>query len=174
MLKGKRVRLRALEREDVERCHRWLNDEVVTKYLGWRDPLSMVEEERWFEEQSSDKSRLVLAIEVEGNHIGNIGLHDIDFRNGKATIGIIIGEKGEWGKGYGSEAMCVLLRYAFEDLRLHRVGSFVLVENMRSIRCLEKSGFVREGMRRGVIFRFGRHLDAILFGILRDEFRKGD
>lgn len=171
MLRGERIALRALEREDLPRCHRWFNDEEVTRYLARNDPLSMAVEERWFEEMVTDKSRLVLAIEdEEGNHIGNIGLHDIDLRNGTTTIGIVIGEKDMWGKGYGPEAMRLLLRYAFGDLRLYRVGSFVFDENLPSIRCHEKCNFVREGVRRGVLFRCGKHHDAILFGILRDEF----
>jgi len=173
MLRGERVTLRALEREDLESCHRWFNDEEVTKYLLRNDPLPMVEEEKWFEEMVADKSRLVFAIEDEGGqHIGNVGFHDIDFRNGKATIGIVIGEKDRWDKGYGSEAIRVLLRYAFKELRLYRVGSSAFAENLRSIRCQEKCGFVREGVRRGAIFRSGEHQDVILFGILRDEFRE--
>lgn len=175
MLRGRRVTLRALEREDLPRCHRWFNDEEVTKYLLRNDPLSMVEEEGWFEEMVADKSRLVLAIEDEkGNHIGNIGLREIDFRNGKATIGITIGEKDCWGKGYGPEAVRLLLKYVFEELRLYRVESAAFAENQRSIRLHEKCGFVREGVRRGVYFRNGRHSDLVLFGILADEFHKGD
>lgn len=173
MLRGERVTLRALEREDLERCHRWFNDEEVTKYLLRNDPLPMVEEEKWFEEMVADKPRLNLAIEdEEGNHIGNIGFHSIDFRNGTAEIGIVIGEKDRWGKGYGPEAVRLLLKYAFEELRLYRVGSAAFVENLRSIRCQEKCGFVKEGVRRGAIFRSGEHQDVILFGILRDEFRR--
>lgn len=171
MLKGKRVTLRALEREDLPNCHRWLNDEEVTRHLGRNDPLSMVEEEQWFEKQVTDKANLVFAIEDEdGNYIGNISLHKIDFRNGTAEIGIVIGEKDAWGKGYGPEATLVLLRYAFEDLRLHRVRSAAFAENLRSIRCQEKCGFVREGVRREAIFRFGRWHDLTLFGILAEEF----
>lgn len=175
MLRGERVVLRALERGDLEKCHRWFNDEEVTKYLLRNDPLSMVDEERWFEEMVADKSRLVLAIEDEnGDLIGDIGFHNIDFRNGTAEIGIVIGEKDKWGKGYGPEAVRLLLKYAFEELRLHRVGSHVFSKNLRSIRLHEKCGFVREGVRRELLFRGGKYCDAILFGILRDEFCKGD
>lgn len=175
MLRGERVVLRALEREDLPRCHKWFNDEEVTRYLRRGDPRSMDEEERWFEKQDADKSNLVFGIEDEnGNLIGDIGLHNIDFRNGTAELGIVIGEKDKWDRGYGSEAIRVLLRYAFEELRLYHVEASVFVENRRSIRCLEKCGFVKEGVRRGLFFRSGKHHDAILFGILRVEFCGGD
>jgi RimJ/RimL family protein N-acetyltransferase len=174
MLQGERVTLRALERSDLERCYRWINDEDVTRYLYVHGPMSMAQEEQWLEGQRDDDRSLPLAIVDEnGRHIGNIGLDSIDYRNGCATIGILIGEKDMWGKGYGTEAMLLLLTYAFDHLRLHRVNSAALAENARSIRMHEKCGFVREGVRRQVIFRFGRWIDVVLFGILAEEFKEG-
>ncbi|MCJ7668410.1 MAG: GNAT family N-acetyltransferase [Anaerolineae bacterium] len=80
-------------------------------------------EERWFERHLNDEKSRIFAIETEkGVHIGNIGLHEIDYKDGKATLGIMIGEKGHWDQGYGTAAICTLLRFAFQELNLHRVS----------------------------------------------------
>ena len=87
MISGKRVRLRAIERGDIPTFLKWLNDPQVHRCLGRTPfPLSFAEEERWFERQLNDEKSRIFAIETEkGVHIGNIGLHEIDYRNGKAT-----------------------------------------------------------------------------------------
>jgi len=97
-----------------------------------------VGEERWFERQLNDEKSRIFAIETEkGVHIGNIGLHEIVYKDGKATLGIMIGEKGYWGQGYGSDALKALLRFAFEELNLHRLYLSVFDFNKRAIRCYE-------------------------------------
>lgn len=124
MISGKRVRLRAIERGDIPTFLKWLNDLEVQRYLGRTPfPLSFAEEERWFERHLNDEKSRIFAIETEkGVHIGNIGLHEIDYKDGKATLGIMIGEKGYWDQGYGTAAICTLLRFAFQELNLHRVS----------------------------------------------------
>ena len=114
------------------------------------------------------------AIETEkGVHIGNIGLHEIDYKDGKATLGIMIGEKGCWDQGYGTDAVRALLRFAFQELNLHRVSLEVFDFNERAIRCYEKCGFRKEGVLRESVFRSGRYQNEILMSILRQEF-EGD
>ncbi|HIC94740.1 MAG TPA: N-acetyltransferase, partial [Anaerolineae bacterium] len=110
MILGKKTRLRAIERDDIPRFVKWLNDPEVRQYLVMYMPLSMAEEEKWFERQLEDQNSKIFAIETEeGVHIGNIGLHDIDWKNRRAVLGIFIGEKGYWGRGYGSDAIGALL-----------------------------------------------------------------
>ncbi|MFQ6000848.1 MAG: GNAT family N-acetyltransferase [Anaerolineae bacterium] len=131
-------------------------------------------EERWFERQLTDEKSRIFAIETEkGVHIGNIGLHEIDHKDGKATLGIVIGEKGYWDQGYGTDAIKALLRFAFEELNLHRLYLSVFDFNKRAIRCYEKCGFRQEGVLRESLFRAGRYQNEILMGILRQEF-EGD
>ena len=174
MIYGKGLRLRAIEREDVPRFLRWFNDPEVRRYLTMYRPLSRAEEERWVESLLSRRDDIVLAIEVrEGNswvHIGNIGLHRIDWVNRVAKLGIVIGERDYWGKGYGTEATRTMLRYAFLELGLNRVELEVFDFNERAIRYYEKAGFVREGVRRKALYRDGDYHDVILMGILRSEF----
>jgi len=168
--------LRAIEREDVPRFVRWFNDPEVRQFLTMYRPLSRAEEERWVESLASRREDVVLAIEVRAGdqwvHIGNVGLHRIDWKNRTATLGIVIGEREYWGKGYGTEAVRTMLRYAFEELGLNRVELETYSFNPRAIRCYEKAGFKREGVRRQALYRNGKFHDVILMGILRDEFEE--
>lgn len=175
MISGKRVRLRAIERGDIPTFLKWLNDPQVQRYLGRTPfPLSFAEEEKWFERQLNDEKSRIFAIETEkGVHIGNIGLHEIGYKDGKAALGIMIGEKGYWGQGYGSDAIKALLRFAFEELNLHRLYLSVFDFNKQAIRCYEKCGFRQEGIVRESVFRHRRYQNEILMGILRHEF-EGD
>lgn len=175
MISGKRVRLRAIERGDIPTFLKWLNDPQVQRYPGRTPfPLSFAEEERWFERQLNDEKSRIFAIETEkGVRIGNIGLQEIDYKDGKATLGIMIGEKGYWGQGYGSDAIKALLRFAFEELNLHHLYLSVFDFNKRAIRCYEKCGFRQEGIVRESVFRHRRYQNEILMGILRHEF-EGD
>ena len=177
MIYGEGVRLRAIEREDIDRFVRWFNDPEVRRYLLMYEPMSRAKEERWFEERLSRKDDLLLAIEVrEGDswvHIGNMGLHRIDWKNRVATLGIVIGEKEYWGKGYGTEAVRTMLRYAFHELGLNRVELETYSFNPRAQRCYQKAGFVREGVRRQALYRDGEFHDVITMGILRSEFEEG-
>lgn len=177
MIYGEGLRLRAIEREDIPRFVRWFNDPEVRRFLTMYRPLSRAQEERWVESLLSRKDDIVLAIEVqEGDHwlhIGNVGLHRIDWKNRVATLGIVIGEKGYWGRGYGTEAVRAMLRYAFGELGMNRVELETYSFNPRAQRCYEKAGFRREGVRRQALFRDGRFHDVIIMGILREEFEEG-
>lgn len=171
MIEGKKTRLRAIERTDIPTFVRWFNDPEVRYYLQMYMPLSMAEEEKWFERQLEDRDNKVFAIETaEGIHIGNCGLDCIDWRNGNAELGIVIGEKDYWGKGYGSDAITTLLRFAFHEMGLHRIYLRVDDDNERGIRCYERCGFWREGILREAVLREGRYHDHLVMGILRDEF----
>lgn len=173
MLEGKLVKLRALEPGDSERAYTWINDREVTRYLAARYPLSHADEERWLERVSTnDFSRGVsLAIETkEGEHIGNIGLEDLRPEDRKAALGILIGEKAYWSKGYGEDAIVTLLRFAFHEMNLHRVWLHTSEFNERAIACYRKCGFQEEGRLREHVFTDGRYWDALVMAILRHEF----
>jgi len=174
MLIGDRVRLRAIEREDIPTFVRWFNDPEVRQYLLMYEPMSKAKEERWFEAYLDRKDDFMFAIEAligeEWTHIGNLGLHRVDWKNGTCTFGIALGEKAHWGKGYGTEATRLVLRFAFGELNLHRVELEVYDFNRRAIRSYEKAGFRHEGIRRQALYRNGRYHDVHLMGILHEEF----
>jgi RimJ/RimL family protein N-acetyltransferase len=102
--------------------------------------------------------------------LGTIMLMHVNYTHGDGMVGIGIGKREEWGKGYGSDAMNVILRFAFQELNLHRVSLLTLGSNTRAIRSYEKCGFVHEGRMRGAEHRGGARDDVIVMGIVRDEW----
>jgi RimJ/RimL family protein N-acetyltransferase len=170
-MKGERVILRPLERGDLERCVRWINDPDVTRYLGKTFPFSFYQEEKWFEKMSEDKNTKIFAIEVDGTHIGTIGLHDMNRKDNNVDLGILIGEKEYWGKGCGTDAIKTLLRFVFHQMNFHRVYLTVYDFNKRAIRCYEKCGFKTEVVMRQWYFADGEYHDTHLMGILEEEFK---
>jgi diamine N-acetyltransferase len=174
MIYGDGVRLRAVEREDIPTFVRWFNDPEVLDFILMYRPMSLAGEERWFEGLADRENDFLFAIEAlideRWVHIGNAGLHNVDWKNSQATFGIALGEKQVWGQGYGTKATKTMLHYAFEELNLHRVELEVFAYNARAIRCYEKAGFRHEGTRRQSHFHNGRYHDAYRMGILREEF----
>jgi RimJ/RimL family protein N-acetyltransferase len=109
---------------------------------------------------------------LEGNHlIGFIGLEGEMFPHGESFVGIGIGEREFWSKGYGSDAMRVILRFAFQELNLRRVALVTFEYNPRAIRSYEKAGFVFEGRVREYLLREGRRWDLIFMGVLREQWQ---
>ena len=178
MLYGEKTRLRAIEREDIPAFLRWFNDPEVRQGLAMFGPMGKAAEESWVESLASRHDDFVFAVEasdVDPNgsqrwvHIGNVGLHSVDWRNRHCIFGIALGEKAYWGKGYGTDATRTILRFAFLELNLHRVELEVYAYNARAIRTYEKAGFRHEGTRRQSLFRDGRYHDAHIMAVLADD-----
>jgi diamine N-acetyltransferase len=168
---GRRIQLRAIERSDIPTFLRWLNDPEVIKNLLLYLPLSQAQEEQWFEDYLCDTSRHIFGIEKEdGKLIGNVALEGINWKDRHAELGIVIGEKDCWDKGYGTDAVHALLGFAFREMNLHRVFLRVFEDNVRAIRCYEKCGFQHEGRLREAEFSAGCYRDELLMGVLRSEF----
>lgn len=174
MIRGSKTRLRTLERDDLPHFVRWINDPETRRFMVARYPLSLVEEEKWWEGFLERKNDHIFAIEAQdGTYIGNIGLHDLDWENRRAQLGIIIGEKAYWGKGYGSDAIRAMIGWAFNYLNLNRISLSVYAYNERAIRCYRKCGFQHEGTMRQARYTDGQYHDELVMGVLRDEFLLG-
>jgi len=176
MILGEKIRLRAIEKTDIPRFVRWMNDPEVTQFLLMSSPLSTSMEEKWFDEQLQRPPHegQVLAIEVQVGkdwiHIGNTGLHAVDPVNRTAEFGIVIGEKEYWNKGYGTQATRLTLQHGFEHLNLNRIYLEVFETNPRAMQTYLSAGFIREGVFRQAIFKNGRYIDAIFMSILQSEW----
>lgn len=177
MIQGDKVRLRAIERDDIPRFVRWLNDAEVTEFLLISSPLSTGMEERWFEKQlmMDPGSGQVMAIEAlvgenDWLHIGNTGLHDVNPVSRHAEFGIFIGEKEYWSRGFGAIATRLMLKHGFENLNLNRIYLYVYANNSRAIKSYTKAGFVKEGILRQGVYKNGRYLDMAVMAILRSEW----
>ena len=169
VLQGGRIRLRPLLSSDLRRCVKWFSDPQIIRFLGRNSPVTMLEEERWFRDYERRTDEQIFAIEVDGVHIGNIGLHKIDRVHRKAEVGIVIGEATFWSKGYGTEAMRTALRYAFGPLGLNKVSLDVLEYNDRAIRTYERLGFRPEGVHREDVYKEGRFVHVIRMSMLARE-----
>ena len=146
MIYGDRIRLVAIEREDLPLFVKWLNDPEVREGILMYLPMSMAQEERWFEkmlERPLDEQPLnIEAKEGDGwVKIGNMGFFNFNHHTRSAEVGIMLGNKDYWNKGYGTEAMTLLLKHGFETLNLNRIMLQVYEDNPRAIRCYESMGF---------------------------------
>ena len=138
------IRLRPIRMSDAEMCFRWVTDLEVSRHLGLLTPPTDVHQERaWISRAlvSPEQQRVFVIEDEESRPIGTCGLRAIDPTAGTATLGIMIGEKKAWGRGYGTAAVKALLRHAFEGLGLAVVRLSCHVDNTRALRCYEKSGF---------------------------------
>ena len=177
MLEGKLVRLRPMEPEEFENYYRWMNDEEVKRYLGMRYFFSRAAEQEWLRGRTNaplSYSNVQFAVETKEDcrHVGSIGFHDTAPEDRKAVVGIAIGEKTLWDRGYGSDAMTTLLRFAFDEMGLHRVMLHVDERNSRAQASYKKVGFVEEGRLRDDRWARGRYWDTVVMGILDAEFRR--
>jgi len=176
MILGERLRLRAVEKEDIDRFVVWLNDPEVRKGIDIFLPLSRHEEEKWFETtMAKPTTEHPFVMEINDreswNPIGDCGFFEIDWLNRFGEIGIFIGEKQYWNQGYGSEAVRMLLKHGFDTLNLNRIFLRVFEDNPRAIRAYEKVGFVHEGRLRKAKYRDGQYLDILLMSVLREEWK---
>lgn len=174
MIEGTLVNLRAPEVSDLERNQAWINDPEVTRYLNARYPISMAAEDVWMRARAQamlSYHTVFFAIETkDGTHIGNTSFHEVRPEDRKARLGIMIGDKAYWSKGYGTDAIITVLRFAFDEMNLHRVDLTVDAENEHAIACYVRCGFVEEARLREERYGRGRYSDQLIMGILRGEF----
>ncbi|MCS6903330.1 MAG: GNAT family N-acetyltransferase [Candidatus Bipolaricaulota bacterium] len=169
---GEKVYLRPLERDDAPLLLPWVNDPDVIANLMMYTPKNLQNELEFIERAYKSDDEIILGIALKANDklIGSTGLHRLDWKNRHCMFGILIGDKTEWGKGYGTETTCLMARYAFETLGMHRVWLSVYEYNQRGIRAYEKAGFVREGLLRQARYHNGRFYDVLVMGLLRSEW----
>jgi RimJ/RimL family protein N-acetyltransferase len=177
MLRGELVYLRPGERSDIPLFVRWLSDARTTRNLLIRSPIGEAIEERWFDTMLEHHGRerwfFVICRLVDGRPVGSLDLHDLDQINGSAGIGIAIGDPADTGQGYGTDALRVLVRFGFDELRLVRLWLDVYDENEGARRVYERLGFVHEATFRHGLFRRGRFMDVHRLGLLREEWDAG-
>ena len=172
MIRGERILLRAIERDDLPNYVQWFNDPAVLTYFGPVEPFSLAAEEQWYEQQLQDKSTCNFAVEFEGRHIGGGGFCRINERNANAEVGLFVGIPELWDQGLGRDVLQTMVRFGFEQLNLHRICLRVFAENERAIHMYEKAGFQHEGRWRQAEFRHGRYHDMLWMSILRDEWKR--
>ncbi len=172
-LVGDRVCLRALEPEDINETYvGWLNDPEVARFLQTGTaPATLASLRRYVEHQAQSPDMILLAIvEKDTNrHVGNIKLGPIHRIHRRADLGIMIGDKARWGRGYAREAVALMLDHAFNRLNLHKVTLGVDAGHWPAVRLYRDLGFKIEGTQREQLFREGKYRDNLVMGLLRSD-----
>ncbi|WP_127529442.1 GNAT family N-acetyltransferase [Paenibacillus kobensis] len=169
------IRLRAIAPEDWESCYASAFDTPARQMLecAIELPPTLSSARRFAEENAdflSSNRRIMFTIEsLNEDIIGGVNLNSMDERNGTFSIGIVI-DQPHRGKGFGTRAVHMLLKYAFFERRLHKFNDYVLEGNEASAAMLRKVGCVQEGVRRQVFYLNGKYHDSILFGLTKDEY----
>ena len=176
MIAGEDVILRALEASDLERCYRWMNDPTIVWTLKSRYPMPFQSEAQWLEEAvrgASNERHFAIERRSDREHIGNASIHDIDWISRTASFGLFVGDPGSWNRGFGSDAIRTLVRFAFDEMNLRKLRINVFDYNERAKHVLLSNGFVQEGKLEKEFFREGQYQDIVILSVFRDRQQPG-
>ena len=173
-LEGEKIYLAPMMVEDAKIFCKWLNDNSVTDGLNKTKDVTTIENEIEYLENVNKKGEYAFSIvkKEDDTLIGSCSINEIDFPNRAGTVGILIGDEENRGKGYGTDTLKTLLNYGFNELCLHNIQLGVYSFNERAIACYKKVGFKEVGRNREVRFHNGKWYDGILMDILDREFNK--
>lgn len=177
MIRGALIRLRALERDDLEALFAWWNDPDLWTLIGSRQRISGFEElEAWFEgelEKGGPQEGRTFALEDrDGQLVGTCWYGTYEAGDRQATVGLYLGSPERRGEGLGTDALRTLLTYLFDELGLHKARLYVHVDNAPAVAVYRKLGFVEEGRLREHRYYGGRFHDFLAMGCLSREFRR--
>ncbi len=173
---GEKVRLRAPEKEDVYEIMRYWNTYETRLNLNLSIPMSSIQEMEWIElvtKQANERRGFSFVIEDKNNGkvLGTCSLHDINWIDRTAILGIGIHNPEDYNKGYGTDTMKCLLAIGFKILNLHRIELLVYETNKRAIKVYEKVGFKEVGRKRKNHFYESGYIDTLIMDILEEEYR---
>lgn len=169
-IKGKNIVLRAIEPEDNLMLLEMINDEETEYFLGgWSFPVSKKKQEDWTNSLKNDIHTLRCTMDAGGNAVGVVTLTDIDYKNGNAEVHIKLSIDNVRGKGYGTDALMAITKYAFDELRLKCIYARVSYHNEASRRLFQKCGFKEEGILKSRVFKRGEYIDVISFSKINKE-----
>ena len=164
---------------DAELVSKWTHDPEYLRLLSTdiAKPLSPGQIKKQYEELDKDAEKhnaFNFAIRLkEGDRlIGSARLYRIEWTHGTASLQIGLGDRNDRGKGYGTEALQMLLRYAFDELNLYRLAAVTAEYNTGALRFFERAGFSEEVRRRQAVQRDGKRWDVLMLGLLRDEWKR--
>lgn len=172
-IKGRKVWLRAIEKDDLPLLQKWGNDPEIQYNLGgWHFPTSLEDQLKWFGSLSVNSLHQRFAIEVEQEGlIGTANLVDIDWKNKHAFHGMMLGNQKMRGKGYGVDTVMTVMRYVFDELGLERLDGSMIEYNKASLNMyLGKCGWKEEGRQRHWYYRKNQYWDRIMVGVLKEDY----
>ncbi|KWX78509.1 GNAT family N-acetyltransferase [Paenibacillus jilunlii] len=174
MLWGEKVYLRPLNGEDAELYYHMFYDAEARRLTGTQKHITKEQIAAYIERKAEDDSGVLLLIALKDTDetIGDIAIQDMDRNNRTANLRIAIGDEAHQGKGYGREALLLMLDYGFGILNLHRIELEVYAYNKRAAHVYESIGFVREGVRRQTLFYNHQYHDVVMMSMLENEYRE--
>ncbi|OGO78752.1 MAG: hypothetical protein A2Y23_10750 [Clostridiales bacterium GWB2_37_7] len=171
MLEGQKVLLRPYEETDMPYLLNWYNDYELNKLAGWSSGKTSASKLKYNMSRSFGSDPMNLMIDdSNGKPIGTIQLYDFNDHDKSCKLGIRIGDKNYWSKGYGGDAVNTIVEYAFTTMDMYRVDLRVYEYNGRAAHCYEKCGFKLEGRSRKSAYIDGEYYDELLMGLLKSEF----
>lgn len=173
-IQGRHVLLRAIEPEDLPKLQQWGNDPEIQRLLGgWHFPTSMADQRAWLASLNCNSRDQRYAIEAPGlGLVGSANLVSIDWKNGTAFHGTMIGEREHRGRGLGRDTVAAIMRFAFEELRLEHLDTDIIEYNEASLKSyVDRCGWEIQGRKCGWYFRDGRRWDKIVLGISAVQYR---
>lgn len=171
-LVGEKCYLSPINIEDYDQYTEWMNDLEITSNLGSASSVITLNTEKELLDKLSRSHNYAIIDKEKDLLIGNCGFHKINQEERNAEIGIFIGNKEYWNKGYGSEAMKLLMGYGFNYMNLRNIMLKVFSFNERAIASYKKCGFKEIGRRRNSLCVNGKEYDDVYMDVLDDEFRK--
>jgi len=164
--------LTSLNEDDLSILYEWINDKDLVHYNSCFKPVTQNSHLDWYNKIINSPNIIIFAIRLikENKIIGTCQLHSIHPVYRSAELQIRIGETDEQSKGYGSDAVKLLIQYGFKDLNLYRIELNVIADNSRAIKLYDRIGFKKEGVKRKACFINGVYKDLILMSVLKDEF----
>lgn len=172
ILRGKKVTLRPIEVDDIEYIRSLINDPwMEERIVGWALPISKKDQEQWYASYHNTKNEIRFVIETEADgFVGLTGLKDIDYKNGVATgAGVRVRQQIQ-SRGVATDTYMTMLKYAFNELRLHRVNTSALEQNAISIHVMEKVGCKKEGIQREAIYKSGKYHNVVTMGVIVSDY----
>ena len=172
---GERIVLRAITEEDAQLLLQMMNDPDTERMLGGASfPVSLSAQRSWSQRQIGNNEVLRCIIAERSREdvgLGTVILTDIDQKNGSAQVHIKLGVENCRGKGYGTDALRTIVKYAFEQMRLHCIYANVLEYNTASQKLFEKCGFHKDGLLRGRIFKGGNYINMVTYSCLEEDMK---
>ena len=170
ILEGKNIYLRPMTGEDTDLIVKWRNEDFVRKNFIYQKPFTREGHLNWVETMvKTGKVVQFIICTSENKPVGSVSLRDIDETHHKAEYGIFIGEREALSKGYGTEAAKLMIRYAFEERKLHKLMLRVLAGNDRAKKSYENAGFVQEAYLKDDVYLEDGYRDVILMAVINPE-----
>lgn len=171
ILEEKDITLRLMNEGDTDLIIRWRNTEFVRRNFIYQKPFTRQGHEAWIREMidTGKAVQFIICMKDTGKPVGSVYLRDIDRVHRKAEYGIFIGEKEALGRGFGTQAARLMIRYGLEELNLHKLMLRVLAENLPARKSYEKAGFVEEAYLKDEVFLENQYKDVIYMAVIREE-----